>query len=277
MSSLARSGILIESRRAGDLPMTDLESYRTSHLGKGVDYHAEFTRNPRRALMWRLEQRVLLDIFRRYMAKRAVRHLDFACGTGRVVSLLSAMSTKSVGIDVSPSMLDVARSVAPAATFIQADMTKDSVLEECQFDFITAFRFFPNAEPSLRHAAMSQLVRRLSPGGVLVFNNHCNAGGLNRRLVRVVRRREGRLNDMTKEECEELIALHGLEIAELQHLGILPDYETHPLRPRWAVAAIERIASRLPLASIAENHIYVCGHSTVVSQSGTDLRCAALD
>ena len=35
------------------------ESYRESHKGKGVDYDDSFRTEPYRAMLWRIEQRVL--------------------------------------------------------------------------------------------------------------------------------------------------------------------------------------------------------------------------
>jgi len=238
--------------------MSDPESYRSSHLNRGNDYHAEFSANPRRALMWGMEQQVLRGLVGRDLRPAVFRHLDFACGTGRIIGLLKPITAESVGVDLSPGMLEVARTQAPGARFVQADITSDDVLGEETFDLVTAFRFFPNAEATLRDAAMSALVRHVALDGFVVFNNHCHTGGLNRRLVRVVKGSRLQLNDMSRRECEELIGRHGLEIQEVHHMGILPDYETRLLRPRVLVDVIERAGRHLPLASIAENLIFVC-------------------
>jgi hypothetical protein len=55
-----------------------------------------------------------------------------------------------------------------------------------------------------------------------------------------------------------LIARHGLMIQKVHHMGVLPDYESRLLRPRVLVRVIERAGRHLPLASIAENLIFVC-------------------
>lgn len=238
--------------------MTEFSSYRTSHLSKGFEYHAEFTKNPRRALMWSLERRVLDRILVRHFPNGRYDHLDFACGTGRVIAHLQSRANQSVGIDVSASMLAVAGQLAATARLLCADITRDAVLESERFDLITAFRFFPNAEESLRDEAMSALVKRLAPDGLLVFNNHCHSGGLNRRLVRLLKGSAVKLNDMSRQECEDLVARHGLRVSDLYHLGVLPDYETILLRPRWLVSGLERVLQHVPVASCAENLIFVC-------------------
>ncbi len=64
----------------------------------------------------------------------------------------------ATGIDVSASMLAVARQSAPSAEIVEGDPTREDLLSERHFDLITAFRSFPNAEDPLREAAMAARV-----------------------------------------------------------------------------------------------------------------------
>ena len=157
-------------------------SYRESHLHKGTDYHETFVSFPHRATIWGLEQWLLLKIVRKHFLNEPPRHLDFACGTGRILGYLSPYCRSAVGVDISASMLDVARGNETRAEIMEADITRDDILGKREFDLITAFRFFPNAEFELRKEALGALARHLSGEGVLVFNNHKNAGSLRRRL-----------------------------------------------------------------------------------------------
>lgn len=64
--------------------------YRVSHLNadKGVRYHAEFSSNPYRSMVWEMEKSILdriLNVFYKSCQKR-INHLDFACGTGRILA-----------------------------------------------------------------------------------------------------------------------------------------------------------------------------------------------
>lgn len=242
------------------------DGYRSSHLGKGTAYHAEFLGNPRRALMWALERKILDVIVKGHFGARPFTHLDFACGTGRVIAYLESRASESVGVDLSPSMLEVAKGLVNGATLIEADLTREDPMPSRRFDLVTVFRFFPNAESILRDEALAALVSRLSPGGCLVFNNHCHTGGLNRRLVRLLRGSSLKLNDMSWQECAALIERHGLRIVSVHHAGVMPDYETRLLRPRWLVALLERAARRLPLARIAENLVFVCVRDTAAGE-----------
>lgn len=237
-------------------------SYRESHLAKGADYHDVFRHNPRRALLWTLEQELLARILKRFLADRPIDHLDFACGTGRILALLEDRTRSSIGIDVSASMLEVARANVRRAELLQGDLTRGDLLSGRRFDLVTAFRFFPNAEPELRRDAFAALAEHLAPGGILVFNNHLHLGGLTRRLVRVVRRGQAGHQGMWDGEAAALVAGAGLDLVARYHAGIVPETEQRALRPRALVAAVERAATRLPLAGLSDDVLYVCarGH-----------------
>jgi predicted TPR repeat methyltransferase len=233
--------------------------YRTSHEapGKGESYHASFSEDPYRRLIWDLEKRILDRVARDQRSEGRLRHLDFACGTGRVLSHLAAAADESVGVDVSASMLAVARAAAGRSEIVQADLTRSDVLGERRFDLITAFRFFPNAEPSLRSEAMRVLAKHLAGGGRLVFNDHRNASSLQFRLARL--RRRGGFDGMTLDEARELIAAHGLEVERVQALGFNPLSDEHPVLPAAWLRPVESLLSRWGrLWRWGSNVIFVC-------------------
>lgn len=231
-------------------------SYRESHQHKGADYHSTFTELPHRRMLWSFERKLLSLIVARH-CRAPVRHLDFACGTGRVLGHLQAMVASSDGVDVSESMLQVAKQSAPGATLHHIDITTQEVLGGRQFDLITAFRFFPNAEPELRTAAIRRLSSLLSPSGVLVFNNHMNRSSLQRRLLAL---RGYRPNDgMTREEVRELTRSAGLEIAAFHPLGILPLSDKLMVGPYAMWSGLEKLTGAVVRSeSLAQDVIYVC-------------------
>src|SRR5574338_799858 len=202
-------------------------SYRESHLDKGSDYHAVFHENPRRSLIWSIEQELITKIGERFFGARPIDHLDFACGTGRILALLHERTRSSTGVDVSASMLVIARQNAPRAELIEGDLTRTDVLGARRFDLITAFRFFPNAEPELRRDAIAALVARLADGGILVFNNHHNLSGLVYRLVRLAHRGRSGHHGMWDREVQALVAGAGLEVLARYHVGVVPETEKH--------------------------------------------------
>lgn len=237
--------------------------YIERHKARGTDYDETFSPelNPYRAMMWRLEQRALNAILLKLPASRKVALLDFACGTGRILGHFHGHVASATGVDVSSSMLEVARKAAPAAELIEADLSSEDTLGDRHFDLITAFRFFPNAEAELRRAVLPVLARHLAPHGLLVFNNHKNRNSLARRISRLLRREVAR-GTMSHAEVETLVALAGLHILKVIPLGTLPVSDRHLLLPVWLLERLERWFSGVPaLGALAQNVIYVCARA----------------
>jgi len=153
-------------------------SYRDSHeySSKGAEYEAYYETQPWQRFFWSREKEIILRILKKYFAGREIHLLDFACGTGRIASFLEDRVKTSTGVDVSSSMLTVARDKLKRTEIIETDITVDNVLEGRKFNLITAFRFFLNAEPPLHLAALKALAGLLSDDGYFVFNNHHNYG-----------------------------------------------------------------------------------------------------
>jgi predicted TPR repeat methyltransferase len=233
-------------------------SYRQSHLAKGADYHRRFETNPRRALIWRIERKILDDIYSRYLRGRRVDYLDFACGTGRILAHYENRVDSARGVDISAKMLATASANTARSELVEGDLTRQDLLAGRQFDLITAFRFFPKAEATLRSEAMAALAARLRSDGLLVMNNHESSGAVRKRLARLLTAgRRGR-RGMSAAQVRELITSVGLQIVRTYHAGLLPEWEEFLLRPRFLVAACEELSRRLPLAAFAENVVYVC-------------------
>lgn len=237
-------------------------SYRDSHMHKGAEYEESFHTIPHRAMMWRLEQRAIESLVRRFLPGGVGDYLDFACGTGRVLALLSPRATRATGLDISPTMLEVARGQAPAAEIICGDLTREPLLGNRQFDLITAFRFFPNAEDDLRREAMERLATHLRPGGILILNNHRNPHS----SVRIALRALGREGEepagsrlMRHAEVADLVGAAGLRIVRQEPLGSIPMDEGYFYGPPGLVEASERLLSRIPLTwRLAQNVVYAC-------------------
>jgi len=158
-------------------------------------------------------------------------------------------------------MLEIARSRSERAELIECDITRSACLQGRSFDLITAFRFFPNAQPNLRSEALEILASLLTEEGYLVFNNHLNASSLMLRLARMLRASRGL--GMTENEVRELVGSAGLRIVARYHLGVAPSNERVMVLPRTLLEPIERFASRWrALHPLAQNIIYVCQRDT---------------
>ncbi len=202
--------------------MTKSESYTDSHKHseKGISYDKNYVANSWQRFLWTREQLALKRILQTHLGNRKIDLLDFACGTGRVLGYLENLVDSAVGVDVSSSMLTEAKKKLKRAELIQTDITTKNVLSGRKFDLITAFRFFLNAEPELRHAALKSLSPLLKEDGYLVFNNHRN------QTSPLTRFKYGRCHRQRKfmsiEEMYELAGMIGLEIVKIYPIGFLP-------------------------------------------------------
>ena len=226
-------------------------SYRESHsaIGHGAHYDATlYSKGAYDAEVWALEQVALEDIVARYLEKRPAKHLDFACGTGRVLSFMRSYAATITGVDISDAMVVEARKKVPDARFVLGDITTDpSVLPEpSSFDSATCFRFFLNAEPALREAGAKAIATLLEPGALFIFNNHGNRTSL---LFPVEKLRA--LCGLTvaislpHRELMNLIARGGFEVLETRGVCFLPRILSRWL-PRAAWRALETAAGRVP-------------------------------
>jgi len=236
--------------------MNSEKSYADSHKkqGKGEQYEQRYNTDRWYRSLWLREQQALKNIVETYFAGRPVHLLDFACGTGRIIGFLEPMIADAVGVDVSQSMLEVARQNLKRTEIIQADLTKDSVLAGRKFNLITAFRFFLNAETELRKAALRTLVPLLSPDGLLVFNNHRNRTSP---LVRLKYRGRRKRNFMSMQEMRDMVGQFGLKIIRIYPVGFLSVH--HVKLPPAINNIIDGIASRFEcLKDYSESPIAVC-------------------
>jgi SAM-dependent methyltransferase len=251
-------------------------SYKESHkyAGKGAEYEAHYQTEAWERFLWSREQEIILRILDKYFADRDVDLLDFACGTGRITSILENRVKTSTGVDVSGSMLAIANKKLKRTEIIEADITGENVLKERKFNLITAFRFFLNAEPELRSAATKALVELLGEDGYFVFNNHHSLGSPWIKLLhgRHLRKNpEGIFNVMSIEQMNNLVEGVGLEIVEIYPVGFF-----HP--PKVPVSyrlnrAIDNVACRFKfLNRFSESPIAVCrrrkNHNSDASASG---------
>lgn len=241
------------------MPHSYTYDYRKSHLGqnKAFSYDKQFSTNAYRAMIWQHEQNIINSIIHEFCPIHTV-HLDFACGTGRILNHLERFrSISSVGVDISPSMLDVARNNTKRAEILEGDITRIDILGNRKFDLITAFRFFPNAQDELRRDVMHILASHLERGGILVFNNHKNLLSTINQIKTVFRRGFGR--GMTLLEVDALVKAAGLSLVQTYHVGVIPSTERYLLLPVKMLGFLEYGLSYIKiLKNFAVNQIFVC-------------------
>jgi SAM-dependent methyltransferase len=192
------------------------QDYRAVHLEKGGQYDASLAESPWDAYMAHWERKRLPELLRRFIPAGPQRYLDFACGTGRVTEQVAPLAKHSVGVDISPTMVQEAKRKCPQTQFHIVDLTTQDP-DLGQFDLITSFRFFGNAQDDLREGALRGISRRLATGGHLVINSHRNPRALYARLERWTG--GGAEMDLHLPKLRALLARHGLDIVALQPIG----------------------------------------------------------
>jgi ubiquinone/menaquinone biosynthesis C-methylase UbiE len=93
--------------------------------------------------------------------------LDAACGTGRHARHLVASGHDVVGFDLTPEMLDVARTAVPEAEFVEGDLTHIPA-EDARFALVVCGLAL--AHVADLDTAVRELARVLQPGGRLVIS-----------------------------------------------------------------------------------------------------------
>jgi len=99
--------------------------------------------------------------------------LEVACGTGRVALQLLRDDVPLVGIDLSPEMLDVARTKSaafPNARWVEADMRAFDLGETFELVIIPGHAFHNLTTPQDQIACLSCIKRHLAPAGIFVLH-----------------------------------------------------------------------------------------------------------
>lgn len=229
--------------------------------------------NPRSysTFIWNLQQPVLARLVQdlRQNGKAPVRLLDFACGTGRIISSIETLVDDAEGIDISEKMVEVARRKCRTARLGVGDIIQHPALLHGPYDLITCFRFVLNVEPEIRRSALHRLRQVISePNGRLIISVHGNSGSLRHLAIAWKRWRlrnaspsqqgEVMLNEMSSAEARELFRETGFEVVDEFGFGILPPtlYRT-PLR-RMAGAIDSFGTRRRYLTDRSIDLLFVC-------------------
>lgn len=239
-----------------------MKPYRFSHCGQKKTYRYEYDvyrSGSYDDLVWQEEKGILereVAMVRQRIPH--VRYLDFACGTGRIIAHLEEKMAVSVGVDISSDMLVLARKKVKQSRLIEADLTENDVLGGAQFDIITTFRFFLNAEPSLRVAALNIISSKLAQNGVFIFNIHGNTWSFRLPMVWWYRLRAKQLNHLSAGQMNALLTSFGLMPVRLYGFGLVPKI-FYRFFPQKALLWVDHLFSLIPLfASISYNLIFVC-------------------
>lgn len=199
--------------------------YRTSHSSEnyGKRYEKTYLKGYYYYQWENIEKPILLKQLQSLKKSGACTLLDFACGTGRILKACGNVFPDSDGIDVSESMLKIARLHCKESNIKCIDITKQKINKE--YDVITAFRFFLNAEPKLRDEVLSEFHSLLTSNGSLIFNIHTNNSsplGIAYKVREIITKNKTPTESVNS--INELLNKNGFYIETITHYGYLPRF-----------------------------------------------------
>jgi 2-polyprenyl-3-methyl-5-hydroxy-6-metoxy-1,4-benzoquinol methylase len=203
-------------------------SYRCSHSSDGYgELYSKTYQEGYYYYQWNLIEKPLLEkIFNEIENKDNLEYLDFACGTGRILSIAEKSFKRTCGIDVSETMLKQAKDTCKKSKLLNIDITKETIANK--FDVITAFRFFLNAEKKLRHDVLETFSKILNENGLLIINIHVNSKSLMgffykmRNMLFKVIKNESLAKICSFEEMNDLLREQGFTIKKVYWYSFLP-------------------------------------------------------
>lgn len=242
--------------------MSYRQQFATTDAAQTYD-EQEYAADSYGQILWQIEQSQLSAIMYALRATLpTIDLLDFATGSGRILSFLESMSDTSVGIEISESMAERARHRVSRSTVLCRDITLPDTPIEGTYDVITAFRFILNAEPALRRLALLALRDRLrDQTSRLIFNNHGNLWSHKAILYPIhALRRAGKPatsgNTMTHRQVMDLIESVGMRAERVYGCGVL-GARLARLGTAERVLEWELSLARSSLWRAGVNHIYV--------------------
>ncbi|GGZ29732.1 class I SAM-dependent methyltransferase [Streptomyces poonensis] len=105
---------------------------------------------------------------------------DVGCGPGKVTAHLAGLGVSPFGIDVSPKMIELARSAYPDLRFSVGSMTALKIADDA-LGGILAYYSTHHTPPELLPVVFAEFHRALAPGGQLLLVGHAellNQAGL---------------------------------------------------------------------------------------------------
>jgi len=100
------------------------------------------------------------------------RALDFGCGVGRLTQALGRHFLEADGVDIAPSMIDLAEEMNLHPDRIRFHLNAAdelSLFDDDSFDFVLSLIVLQHIENHYKASYLREFVRVLKPGGIAVF------------------------------------------------------------------------------------------------------------
>jgi SAM-dependent methyltransferase len=125
--------------------------------------------------LWAIEERLV----RRFVATPPASILDLGCGAGRTTNGFRQEGWRTYGLDLSDSLLRVARERFPGLPLLRADATALTFASQTFDAVVFSFNGIDYIYPeSAREQCLAEAFRVLRPGGVIILSTHNLVGAL---------------------------------------------------------------------------------------------------
>ncbi|WP_322806321.1 class I SAM-dependent methyltransferase [Thermanaerothrix sp.] len=238
-----------------------MQNYSSRFQNREAAYHYESLYTKKGtfdALIWAIELEALHSLLLTYAEPTHEKnYLDFACGTGRIISALEHLFEQSYGVDISPHMVEIAKTKVTNAKILVGNLIEDPDLLRGPFDIITCFRFFLNADEILRQRALLALKQRMHKNSLLFLNNHGSSPSLRSITIRMKKNSGKDINEIRRKHFEHLIRLLGFRIIDRIGLAVLTPRLSKILGGQFS-SFLETVFYRSSISKfIGSNQIYV--------------------
>ena len=170
---------------------------------------------------------ILAYLEQRGARPRAGRALDFGCGVGRLTQALAKQMARVDGVDVSATMIELARGYdrTGRCQFTVNTAPDLRIFDDGSFDLVLSILVLQHIPPPFDLAYLRELGRVVAPGGTLFFQAphqrrvapKARRAARLRRLARRLLRREGvqlAMYALPQETVRDALAAAGLELIE---------------------------------------------------------------
>jgi SAM-dependent methyltransferase len=149
--------------------------------------------------------------------------LDFGCGIGRLTQALAGHFEQAYGVDVSPKMIELAKTHnrrGARCEYVCNPATNLGEFETGSIDMVYSWITLQHMRPGHARRYMREFLRVLAPGGLLLFQYPSKPIGLRFRFTRwkalLSRPRPMYMNGLDREEVIELLERGGGRVLNVQ-------------------------------------------------------------
>lgn len=188
----------------------------TAPAAKAAQTHFDrWARAYGRSRLLRLQQKRALE---ELQPKQTDRVLDVACGTGELLATIAPEVERTVGVDLSPGMLEIARERHPQIDF-RVGPSDALPFADAEFTAVvctTALHHFPEPQRSI-----DEMARVIAPGGRVVIGDMCRDAPVSKLADPLFRRFEaGHVGLQRKRDIEAMLANAGLRVTRSRHVWL---------------------------------------------------------